>query len=101
MSNDKECKHYPCHFPGQGCKYCFCPFYPCHDYELGFWVIGRRGRVLWSCIDCHLLHIPEVEDLYSRNPELTLEELKAFAIRKGFVYVGRKSTRHIEKIVMI
>lgn len=91
--DDNSCEYYPCHFEGQVCDYCYCPFYPCEDYELGFWVIGRKGNVVWSCIDCHLLHIREVVGYYRDHPHASLPELKALASTLSLVYVGNKSGR--------
>lgn len=51
-----SCDRYPCHYPGQDCTFCFCPFYPCGDGRTG----GGFADGEWSCGDCHLLHDPEV-----------------------------------------
>jgi len=55
------CEYYPCHFAGQDCTFCFCPFYPCEDERTGGECIERSsgGRV-WSCVNCHLMHKGEV-----------------------------------------
>lgn len=54
-----ECKYYPCHFEGQDCSLCFCPFYPCFIYELGYIKKTTKGYV-WNCKDCHWIHRKEV-----------------------------------------
>lgn len=56
-----DCKYYPCHFPGQDCLWCYCPFYPCLDSSTGGKYKDRKekGRV-WSCIDCHWIHDEKV-----------------------------------------
>lgn len=61
MGSNLACKYYPCHFNGQDCTFCFCPFYPCKD-ELtgGKWITGSSGNLVWSCLDCTLIHQPEV-----------------------------------------
>jgi len=51
-----DCEYYPCHFAGQDCTYCFCPFYPCDDKELGKYIVGRKGTDVWSCKDCNWIH---------------------------------------------
>ncbi|MDP6613031.1 MAG: cysteine-rich small domain-containing protein, partial [Candidatus Hydrothermarchaeota archaeon] len=28
-AGSEKCEYYPCHFQGQDCTWCFCPFYPC------------------------------------------------------------------------
>ena len=32
---NRECEFYPCHFEGQYCDFCYCPFYPCGDSSTG------------------------------------------------------------------
>ncbi len=59
VKKGKECKYFPCHFEGQDCTYCFCPFYPCDDKELGHFIEGGKGKPVWSCKDCHWIHEPE------------------------------------------
>ncbi|MDM7935148.1 MAG: cysteine-rich small domain-containing protein [Methanothrix sp.] len=47
-----SCERYPCHFEGQDCSLCFCPFYPCHDKRTG----GRCLGGAWSCEGCTIVH---------------------------------------------
>ncbi|HII02301.1 TPA: threonine-phosphate decarboxylase [Methanosarcinaceae archaeon] len=57
----KTCEYYPCHFEGQNCTFCFCPFYPCEDERTGGkWIKSSRGGKVWSCVDCHLVHKTEI-----------------------------------------
>ena len=73
-----NCEYYPCHhFEGQDCTHCFCPLYPCKDEELGKFVRTKRGKRFWSCIDCKLVHRPNVAKYLSEHPESTTDELKA------------------------
>ena len=73
-----NCPYYPCHhLPEQDCTHCFCPLYPCKDEELGRFVRTKRGKRFWSCIDCKLVHLPNVARYLSLHPESTTEELKA------------------------
>ena len=59
----RECRYYPCHFEGQDCRFCFCPFYPCGDTRTGGrWIISSRGRRVWSCKNCHWIHRPGVAE---------------------------------------
>ncbi len=56
-----SCEYYPCHFEGQDCTFCFCPFYPCEDTRTGGEYIKRAsGSKVWSCMNCQLVHKPEV-----------------------------------------
>jgi glycerophosphoryl diester phosphodiesterase len=74
-----ECQYYPCHhFEEQDCTHCFCPLYPCRDPELGKFIKTKRGKRLWSCVDCALVHRPTVARYLSEHPEATAEELKRF-----------------------
>jgi len=52
----RDCEYYPCHFEGQDCTFCFCPFYPCNDVE------SSTGKMVWSCVDCTIIHEPEVAE---------------------------------------
>jgi threonine-phosphate decarboxylase len=55
------CEYYPCHFAGQDCTFCFCPFYPCEDDRTGGKCIERStGGMVWSCVDCTIIHKEEV-----------------------------------------
>ncbi len=55
-----ECKHYPCHFSGQDCTFCYCPFYPCLLYDLGGEIVlSSQGEYVWSCKGCTWIHEKE------------------------------------------
>ncbi len=57
----KTCEYYPCHFEGQNCTFCFCPFYPCENEKTGGkWIQSSRGGRVWSCVDCHSVHKTEI-----------------------------------------
>ena len=58
----KSCEYYPCHFEGQDCTWCYCPFYPCGDSRTGGKIVLGKfsGRLVWSCEDCYWIHIPDV-----------------------------------------
>ena len=55
-----SCDYHPCHFTGQDCTFCYCPFYPCDDTDLGSEIISRRGTRIWNCSDCLFIHRKEV-----------------------------------------
>ncbi len=58
-----DCEYYPCHFEGQDCTFCFCPFYPCEDERTGGKLIHKStGGTVWSCIDCRLIHEGEIAE---------------------------------------
>ena len=59
IGTNSSCAWYHCHFKGQNCSFCFCPFYPCMDADLGQMVEGKKGPV-WSCQECYWMHRHEV-----------------------------------------
>ncbi len=72
-----NCEYYPCHhFEGQVCTHCFCPLYPCKDADLGRFVRTKRGKRVWTCIDCKLVHKPKVAEHLAAHPEASTEDLK-------------------------
>lgn len=58
-----DCEYYPCHFAGQDCTFCFCPFYPCENIKTGGELIHRStGGTVWSCAGCNLIHQGQIAD---------------------------------------
>ena len=58
---DETCDYYPCHFTGQDCTWCFCPFYPCEDEQVGGrWVEKEDGDRIWGCSRCFWIHRSDV-----------------------------------------
>ncbi|MDJ1423676.1 MAG: threonine-phosphate decarboxylase CobD [Candidatus Methanoperedens sp.] len=58
-----NCEYYPCHFEGQDCTFCFCPFYPCENKKTGGEFVQRStGGIVWSCARCNLIHKGEIAD---------------------------------------
>ena len=88
---NRDCEFYPCHFEGQCCDFCYCPFYPCGDASTGGeWI---KGKGVWNCTNCLWLHqketvkclrpalekvISEVDDL--KNKKKTLLKLRRACI---------------------
>ena len=70
-----DCPYFPCHFPGQRCDFCYCPFYPCGDENLGQWVESSKGGKVWNCARCTLLHEPGIADHLKKFPGASREEL--------------------------
>jgi len=76
-----NCQYYPCHFQGQSCDFCYCPFYPCRDENLGQWTSGSNGGRVWNCARCTLLHEPVVASYLKKYPGASLDELVRLAER--------------------
>jgi adenosylcobinamide hydrolase len=70
-----NCQYFPCHFPGQRCDYCYCPFYPCEDENLGQWVKSSNGGKVWNCAKCTLLHEQKIADYFNEFPLSSRAEL--------------------------
>lgn len=63
MGPNISCPYYSCHFQGQDCTFCFCPFYPCGDERTGGkWVERSSGGKVWSCEGCNIVHLPDVAE---------------------------------------
>jgi len=75
----RESSYSPCHFEGQACDFCYCPFYPCKEEILGQWVKSSNGGKVWNCAACTLLHVPEVAAYYRKFPDASREELMRFS----------------------
>jgi glycerophosphoryl diester phosphodiesterase len=77
-TSQANCKYYPCHhFEGQICTHCYCPLYPCKDPDLGRFVRTKRGKRVWTCIDCDLVHRLEVAEYLEEHPSASTEDLKS------------------------
>ena len=68
---DETCDYYPCHFTGQDCTWCFCPFYPCEDEQLGGRCLeSKAGGHVWGCSRCYWIHDSEVAEELLRQFKL-------------------------------
>jgi adenosylcobyric acid synthase len=91
--SNRKCEYYPCHFEGQDCTFCYCPFYPCEDTSTGGrWIISRRtSRRVWSCKYCYWIHrsdaaarvSEELEKLGERRDRETLQQARLRAMQQG------------------
>lgn len=76
VKTGRDCKYYPCHFEGQDCTFCFCPFYPCLDEKRGKFIVGKKKKRVWTCKDCNDIHNQEiVERIIALLGEKTMDEL--------------------------
>ncbi|MFQ5800642.1 MAG: aminotransferase class I/II-fold pyridoxal phosphate-dependent enzyme [Candidatus Hydrothermarchaeales archaeon] len=76
VKTGRDCEYYPCHFKGQDCTFCFCPFYPCLDEKRGKFIVGKKEKRVWTCKDCNNIHNQEiVERILALLGEKRMEEL--------------------------
>ncbi|NLL95411.1 MAG: cobyric acid synthase [Thermoplasmatales archaeon] len=73
---DGDCPYFPCHYPGQDCTLCYCPFYPCRDERFGEWIESKKLGKAWSCLHCVLPHkAGAVDDVISLRDEMGERDL--------------------------
>jgi len=95
-----DCEYGPCHYVGQDCTYCFCPFYPCGDEELGENITTPRGKI-WSCMYCHLIHrVPVCKYIASRVTELKINDPEDTRLR-GILDEAKKKFMIPGKTIMV
>jgi threonine-phosphate decarboxylase len=84
--SNTDCDYYPCHFEGQDCTFCFCPFYPCEDSRTGgSWVESSSGGKVWSCLNCNIVHEEKVVD--ELLSVFTTDGLDEKSIKKAWEHV--------------
>ncbi len=77
---NRECEYYPCHWDGQYCDFCYCPFYPCGDSSTGGeWI---KGKNVWNCKECTWPHQKEVVNCIRGPIEEVLEEVDDLKAKK-------------------
>ncbi|WP_290901484.1 cysteine-rich small domain-containing protein [Ferroglobus sp.] len=79
-----ECEYYPCHFEGQDCSLCFCPFYPCLYNAFG----RLKDFKIWSCMECTWIHekenVEKVVEYFSLIPVQKIAEMSWVELNKAF-----------------
>ena len=77
---NRECDFYPCHYEGQYCDFCYCPFYPCGDSSTGGeWI---KGKNVWNCKECRWPHEKEAVECLRGPIEDILEEVDDLKSKK-------------------
>ena len=77
---NRECEFYPCHWDGQYCDFCYCPFYPCGDSSTGGeWI---KGKNVWNCKECTWPHQKEVVECIRGPIEEVLEDVDDLKAKK-------------------
>lgn len=71
-----SCEYHPCHYKGQNCSFCYCPFYPCNDEDLGHNIFSKRSNEpIWDCSQCLFNHRNDVvEYSFRRFSELGITD---------------------------
>ena len=91
IGSNHECAYHPSHFTGQDCTFCYCPFYPCGDEDLGANTPGKRGKTVWNCSDCLFIHRTEVAKyIMSEIRRLGIEDAADPRLKDIFVDVKSK-----------
>ena len=72
IGSNLSCPYHPSHYRGQNCSFCYCPFFPCNDTDLGRLVPSKRnGREILDCSQCLFCHDNKVvEYSFKRFGEL-------------------------------
>ena len=77
---NRECEFYPCHYEGQYCDFCYCPFYPCGDSSTGGeWI---KGKNVWNCKECLWLHSKDAVECLRPPLEDILEDVEDLKTKK-------------------
>ena len=77
---NRECDFYPCHWDGQYCDFCYCPFYPCGDSSTGGeWI---KGKNVWNCKECTWPHEKDAVECIRGPIEEILEEVDDLKSKK-------------------
>ena len=77
---NRECEFYPCHYEGQYCDFCYCPFYPCGDSSTGGeWI---KGKQVWNCKNCTWLHNKESVECLRPSFEEIFEDVENLKSKK-------------------
>ncbi len=87
VGSDEMCEYYPCHFSGQDCTWCFCPFYPCEDERTGGeWMKKKEGGRIWDCSDCFWIHKSEVaKELLKEFKKFRIDSVEDIEKRKEVI----------------
>lgn len=96
-----KCEYYPCHFEKQNCSFCYCPFYPCNDVDLGEFIISNNEQI-WDCSQCIFIHRDNVV-AYSFNKfkELGIEKAEDERIRDILSSAKKKFFRTGKTLIVL
>jgi Zn-finger protein len=84
----RDCPYYPCSFPEQSCRHCFCCLYPCRiEGTGGKYIETKTGHKIWDCTSCLLIHKQEIVELLDIDPNETDERVIREAKEKLKSYI--------------
>ncbi len=103
IGSNTSCEYHPCHYRGQNCSFCYCPFYPCHDEDLGANLHSEStSRDVWDCSQCLFCHDNRVvEYAYKRFSELGITDSGDERIMSIVFKEAKERIYHRGKAVMI
>ncbi|MCQ2055953.1 MAG: cobyric acid synthase [archaeon] len=94
------CEYYPCHYKGQNCSFCYCPFYPCEDTDLGKMIPAKDGGI-WDCSQCLFNHNNNVVEFSFREfKKLGIISARDPRIKDVFIE-AKRSIFQLGKCVMV
>ena len=86
---NRDCEFYPCHYDGQYCDFCYCPFYPCGDSSTGGqWI---KGKDVWNCKECMWVHKKESVKCLREPLEEILESADDLKAKKKILLKLRRA----------
>lgn len=97
---NRSCAYFPCHRGLEDCTFCYCPFYPCANAQLGEYVFSKGKGKIWSCKDCSWIHKKKVVDnIFNLLKKISLSQSqRSFAeasasicLRTGIIILGHGS----------
>ena len=87
---NRECEFYPCHYDGQYCDFCYCPFYPCADGSTGGnWITDKN---IWNCKNCNWVHKQDVVDEILDYIKENVKSMEDFDTKKKELLKLRRAT---------
>lgn len=87
--SNKDCEYYPCHYDGQMCDFCYCPFYPCGDSSTrGFWI---KDKNIWSCENCLFIHDEKSVNCLRKPLEEIIEDVEDLKNKKQLLLKLRRA----------
>ncbi len=103
IGSNTSCDYHPCHYRGQNCSFCYCPFYPCNDTDFGFMLhIEGTTREVWDCSQCLFCHDNNVVEFsYRKFEELGITEPDDPRIRDVVFREAKEKCYRKGKAVMV